>query len=58
MATRPDTHLLSQWNIGINTNCNGRRLIVVEEVEVNKTRLMYICVQGIIDYDGSDAVRR
>jgi hypothetical protein len=36
--TKPDIKLLSQWSIRANTGSNGRRLIVVEEVKVDKTR--------------------
>jgi hypothetical protein len=32
MSTRPDTDLLSQMNIGVIADRNGRRLTVVEEV--------------------------
>jgi hypothetical protein len=47
MATRPDTHLLSQLNIGVNTDSNGRRLTVVEEVKADKTRW---CTTVLMDY--------
>jgi hypothetical protein len=35
--TRPNTNLLSQWSIGVNNNSKRRSLIVIEEVEVDKT---------------------
>jgi hypothetical protein len=44
--TRPDTDILSQLKLELNTDNNGRSLIVVEVI---KTRLMNECVQGITD---------
>jgi hypothetical protein len=47
MATRPDTHPLSQLSNEVITGSKRRRLTVAEEVKVEKTKW---CITVLRDY--------